>query len=138
MNYKGIYFNDDPNSKYTCPITGAHFEFKDMCQRMKKVMQWRRMFESKLQQLQGIHSLVEIEDSADSDIDSESKKKLLQQEKEEFMRKMGIVKKKQIEEKQKNNDLNNEVVTGAYVNQKEKQMEDPSTGVKIPAKASGI
>jgi len=49
MNYKGIYFNDDPNSKYTCPITGAHFEFRDMCQRMKKVMQWRRMFESKLQ-----------------------------------------------------------------------------------------
>ena len=25
MNYKGIYFNDDPNSKFTCPETGAHF-----------------------------------------------------------------------------------------------------------------
>ena len=77
MNYKGIYFNDDPNTKYTCPVTGAHFEFKDMCQRMKKVMQWRRIFESKVMQMQGIHSLVEIEDS-DSDVDSESKKKMLQ------------------------------------------------------------
>ena len=38
MNYKGIYFNDDQNSKYTCPVTGAHFEFKDMCNRMKKVV----------------------------------------------------------------------------------------------------
>ena len=31
MNYKGIYFNDDPNSKFTCPETGAHFQFRDMC-----------------------------------------------------------------------------------------------------------
>ena len=34
MNYKGIYFNDDPNSKFTCPETGAHFQFRDMCQRL--------------------------------------------------------------------------------------------------------
>ena len=25
QNFKGIYFNDDPNSKYTCPESGAHF-----------------------------------------------------------------------------------------------------------------
>lgn len=31
MNYKGIYFNDDPNSKFTDPETGAHFQFRDMC-----------------------------------------------------------------------------------------------------------
>ena len=24
-NYKGIYFNDDPNEKYNDPTTGAHF-----------------------------------------------------------------------------------------------------------------
>lgn len=54
------------------------------------------------------------------------------------MRKMGIVKKKQIEEKQKHSDLNNEVVTGGYVNQKQKQLEGPSTGVKLPQKASDI
>ena len=34
MNYKGIYFNDDPNSKFTDPETGAHFQFRDMCQRL--------------------------------------------------------------------------------------------------------
>jgi len=27
-NFKGIYFNDDPNRKYQCPETGAHFEYK--------------------------------------------------------------------------------------------------------------
>ena len=94
MNYKGIYFNDDPNSKYTCPVTGAHFEFKDMCNRLKKVVQWRVIFENKLLSMQGVHTMVEIEDSGDSDIDSESKKKLLKQEKEEFMIKMGIIKNK--------------------------------------------
>lgn len=26
INYKGIYFDDD-KEKYSCPITGAHFEF---------------------------------------------------------------------------------------------------------------
>jgi hypothetical protein len=30
-NYKGIYFNDEPGSKFTDPITGAHFEYNDMC-----------------------------------------------------------------------------------------------------------
>lgn len=34
LNYKGIYFGDDPNTKYTDPETGAHFEFKDMCKRL--------------------------------------------------------------------------------------------------------
>ena len=38
MNYKGIYFNDDPNTKYTDPVTGAHFEFRDMCKRLNKVL----------------------------------------------------------------------------------------------------
>lgn len=42
MNYKGIYFNDDPNSKFTDPETGAHFEFKDMCTRLNGVLKWRR------------------------------------------------------------------------------------------------
>ena len=42
MNYKGIYFNDDPNSKFTDPETGAHFAFKDMCARLNHVLKWRR------------------------------------------------------------------------------------------------
>lgn len=36
LNYKGIYAeNNDDESKYTCPITGAHFEFNEMCKRMR-------------------------------------------------------------------------------------------------------
>lgn len=30
-NYKGIYFNDDPSTKYQDPLTGAHFDYSDMC-----------------------------------------------------------------------------------------------------------
>jgi hypothetical protein len=35
-NYKGIYFDDD-NEKYTCPVTGAHFRFEEMCRLLDKV-----------------------------------------------------------------------------------------------------
>ena len=35
-NYKGIYFDDD-NEKYTCPVTGAHFRFEEMCKLLEKV-----------------------------------------------------------------------------------------------------
>ena len=48
LNYKGIYFNDDPNSKYTCPRTGAHFEFNDMCNRLDQVIKWRKLYEQKI------------------------------------------------------------------------------------------
>ena len=48
MNYKGIYFNDDPNNKYTCPTTGAHFEFKDMCGRLSKILKSRKGLEHKI------------------------------------------------------------------------------------------
>lgn len=37
INYKGIYFEDENDKKYTCPKTGAHFEFNDMSRRLKKV-----------------------------------------------------------------------------------------------------
>lgn len=46
-NYKGQFF-DDSNEKYTCPGTGAHFEFQDMCQRLKDVIRWRKIYEQKL------------------------------------------------------------------------------------------
>ena len=35
-NYKGIYFDDD-NEKYSCPITGAHFKFDDICRRLERI-----------------------------------------------------------------------------------------------------
>ena len=33
-NYKGIYFKDDPGTKYTDPESGAHFDFNDICSRL--------------------------------------------------------------------------------------------------------
>jgi len=33
-NFKGIYFNDDPNRKYQDPETGCHFEYIDLCKRL--------------------------------------------------------------------------------------------------------
>lgn len=41
QNYKGIYANDDSGQKYQCPETGAHFEFKDLCRRMNKILDTR-------------------------------------------------------------------------------------------------
>ena len=38
-NYKGIYANDENTQKYQCPITGAHFEVKDLCRRLSKVIE---------------------------------------------------------------------------------------------------
>ena len=35
-NYKGIYFDDD-NEKYSCPETGAHFKFEDLCRRIDRI-----------------------------------------------------------------------------------------------------
>jgi hypothetical protein len=35
-NYKGIYFDVDTD-KYTCPKTGAHFRFDDLCRIMDKI-----------------------------------------------------------------------------------------------------
>lgn len=46
-NYKGIYAEDDTDQKYTCPETGAHFEFNDICRRLQKVMQYRKNLEEK-------------------------------------------------------------------------------------------
>ena len=41
-NYKGIYANEDNNQKYQCPHTGAHFEVKDLCRRLVKVIDKRK------------------------------------------------------------------------------------------------
>ena len=41
INYKGIYFGDDQGQKYTDPVTGAHFEYKDMCRRLQRAIQQR-------------------------------------------------------------------------------------------------
>ena len=36
-NFKGIYFDEDPNRKYQDPETGCHFEYYDLCKRMAKL-----------------------------------------------------------------------------------------------------
>jgi len=44
-NYKGIYAEEDNDTKYTCPVTGAHFEFKDISKRLNKVLVYRKRLE---------------------------------------------------------------------------------------------
>jgi hypothetical protein len=46
-NYKGIYAEDESEQKYTCPVTGAHFEFNDVCRRLTKLMTFRKGLEDK-------------------------------------------------------------------------------------------
>lgn len=36
-NYKGIFYDDDPTTKYQDPDTGAHFDFNDICKRLNNV-----------------------------------------------------------------------------------------------------
>jgi hypothetical protein len=38
INYKGIYYDDDQGQKYTDPENGAHFEYTDLCRRIKKIL----------------------------------------------------------------------------------------------------
>lgn len=48
-NYKGIYAEESgSNEKYTCPVTGAHFEFSDMSRRLKKIIERRKPYEDQL------------------------------------------------------------------------------------------
>ena len=46
-NYKGIYANDDSGQKYQCPETGAHFEYRDLCKRMMKILEKRQIDDEK-------------------------------------------------------------------------------------------
>lgn len=55
-NFKGIYFNDDPNRKYQCPETGAHFEYYDLCKRMNKLKELRKQIDKELGILETIES----------------------------------------------------------------------------------
>ena len=37
-NYKGIFFGEEnPSTKYQCPETGAHFDYKDIVKRLNKL-----------------------------------------------------------------------------------------------------
>lgn len=47
-NYKGIYANNEHGQKYQCPDTGAHFEFKDLCRRIVKIAEKRKVLEEEI------------------------------------------------------------------------------------------
>jgi hypothetical protein len=47
-NFKGIYFNDDPNRKYQDPETGCHFEYNDLCKRLVDLKALRREIDKEL------------------------------------------------------------------------------------------
>lgn len=36
LNFKGMFFEQE-HQKYTCPVTGAHFEVKDLCRRLTAI-----------------------------------------------------------------------------------------------------
>lgn len=45
-NYKGMYFEDN-EEKYQDPVTGAHFEFKDISNKLEWIRQERCKSESR-------------------------------------------------------------------------------------------
>lgn len=47
QNFKGIYFGDE-NEKYNDPSTGAHFNFNDVCKRLKTAQIQRKEIEKLL------------------------------------------------------------------------------------------
>mmetsp|Transcript_7991 Transcript_7991/g.12352 ORF Transcript_7991/g.12352 Transcript_7991/m.12352 type:complete len:94 (+) Transcript_7991:155-436(+) len=47
-NFKGIYFEEDPNRKYQDPSTGCHFEYFDLCKRLAKLKQLRKRLDEQL------------------------------------------------------------------------------------------
>ena len=110
MNYKGIYFNDDPNSKFTCPETGAHFQFRDMCQRLQQVLKWRKAMEK---QIHNQLVLKQRQEMTEDRVPSKDREAQLRREKEEFMKKMGIAKQKNEKQESRDKKFNNRIVVGA-------------------------
>lgn len=38
MNYKGMFAEEDVDTKFICPITGAHFQYMQLYRILDKVM----------------------------------------------------------------------------------------------------
>lgn len=43
-NYKGIY-EGEQKEKFICPHTGAHFEYFDLCKRMSRLKEKRKLID---------------------------------------------------------------------------------------------
>jgi hypothetical protein len=59
IRYKGIHLmdkgtthngNDEVEDKYQCPDTGSHFEFLEMCHRLKKLQKRRNVVDNVLEE----------------------------------------------------------------------------------------
>lgn len=78
-NYKGIHLMDKGNSnpnedeKYQCPDTGSHFEFLDMCQRLKNLQKRRTLIDKVIEEEENKKALKKA-----MEIESELKPKLKQ------------------------------------------------------------
>lgn len=46
QNYKGIFYEDDPTTKYQDPETGAHFDYTDVWSRLRKIQRKRESVEN--------------------------------------------------------------------------------------------
>ena len=46
-NFKGIHFGDK-TEKYQDPVTGCHFRYQDLCQRLVKMKAHRKMIDKRL------------------------------------------------------------------------------------------
>ena len=47
-NFKGIYYNEDPNRKYQDPETGCHFDYFDLCKRLAYLKEKRKVLDIEL------------------------------------------------------------------------------------------
>lgn len=76
INYKGIYFEDDTGQKYTCPETGAHFEYLDMYRRLKKVASMRNKEDKEENENDGLQQEL-LTDEIQENVELSPKKKEL-------------------------------------------------------------
>ncbi|TNV82167.1 hypothetical protein FGO68_gene6086 [Halteria grandinella] len=98
INYKGIYFNDDQGQKYTDPVTGAHFEYKDMCRRLHKAMLQRDALDKQIDKAVVVSQSQNFNQQQSNSMQHQAldnKLSALQREKEEFIRSLGLQKQAQ-------------------------------------------
>lgn len=67
-NYKGVFFEDNPTTKYTDPDTGAHFDFRDVCKRITALIRQRERDIEESEQSKSKNKLLRVE-SQSSNVD---------------------------------------------------------------------
>ena len=65
-NYKGIYFDDEPGTKFQDPETGAHFDYNEICNRLIEVeVEMRRSQERDKKTMEKNRELLRIDEESD-------------------------------------------------------------------------